>query len=372
MSAADLAKVVLLAHSADGVDPLAFRSEPARIWTLPVAERQESSRRIAVSPHRHVSAHGLRGTAQLPRADPGASADGAEGGSRSNESAITDPRTQVQRARRQDPSRGVCPYFSRIAVPPEIARGPSIPIDDYLSASLRQDLGDEEKGPLSLRSAVARVRKGEKHVRLPKLHSGTGLRAQSTHDRAAQGISLPFQFRLVLVATSDRMMLNAFRARGKGESAGGLLQLLSRPFRRNDAVPALQRDANRLQPVRTPRPAGLNRAERQESARLPCPNHQGDAGTSGRRTRHAAGAVDGLSVRRVRLHELVAAAPAEGAGGDRRRESRALARPRRRVGRCPLFHREPGVLRIGRDLHPGERRLGLARRTCPRRISRRR
>ncbi len=112
--------------------------------------------------------------------------------------------------------RGECVLIlgPRIAVPPEIARGPSIPIDDYLSASLRQDLGDEEKGPLSLRSAVARYEK-EKSTSacrsfIQELVSELDQHTTELHKDLA---SLPF--RLVLVATSDRMMLNAFRARGK-------------------------------------------------------------------------------------------------------------------------------------------------------------
>lgn len=111
--------------------------------------------------------------------------------------------------------RGECVLVlgPRIAAPAEIAGG-STPIDDYLANKLLEDLGGERHDPLDLRGAIARYEK-EKSASacrslLQELVSEFDAHSTDLHRDLA---SLPF--RLVLSATPDRMMANAFRLQGK-------------------------------------------------------------------------------------------------------------------------------------------------------------
>jgi hypothetical protein len=102
----------------------------------------------------------------------------------------------------------------RIAVPGGVSGGDGLPIDEYLSGRLLEDLGGDRQDPLGLRGAVARYEKekGPSACRslIQELVSEFDQQTTDLHKDLA---ALPF--RLVLSATPDRMMLNAFRAQGR-------------------------------------------------------------------------------------------------------------------------------------------------------------
>jgi hypothetical protein len=107
----------------------------------------------------------------------------------------------------------------RIMVPKEITGGQSIPIDDFLTDKLLEDLGAEGHGgggrdPSGLRGAIARYEKERNPAECRSFVQDrvTEFDPYSTelHRDLA---SLPF--RLVLSATPDTMMINAFRSQGK-------------------------------------------------------------------------------------------------------------------------------------------------------------
>ena len=102
-------------------------------------------------------------------------------------------------------------------MPPAIAGNEEIAIDDYLSRKLVEDLGGEEPGPVSLRTAIARYeqRLGGSALRSLVQQLVKDLDAHTT-DLHRDLATLPF--RLVLQATPDRMMFNAFVAAGKADA----------------------------------------------------------------------------------------------------------------------------------------------------------
>src|SRR6266850_4437149 len=102
----------------------------------------------------------------------------------------------------------------RIAVPIEITGGEGIPIDDYLSSKLLQDLGGDTHDPSGLRGAIARYEK-EKSASACRsvIQELVSELDQHTTDLHRDLASLPFK--LVLSTTPDQMMFNAFRSQGK-------------------------------------------------------------------------------------------------------------------------------------------------------------
>lgn len=105
----------------------------------------------------------------------------------------------------------------RIAVPNEITGGEGIPIDEYLSSKLLEDLGEDTHDPSGLRGAIARYEKAKSasacRSLIQELVSEIDQRTTDLHRDLA---SLPF--RLVLSTTPDRMMFNAFRSQGKPDA----------------------------------------------------------------------------------------------------------------------------------------------------------
>jgi len=102
----------------------------------------------------------------------------------------------------------------RIAMPAAICEGGDTPIADYLGRNLLGDLGEEKAESTTLRDVLIRYDQSEKSPFL----RGRYRQLLSTLDRHTTDLhrdlaSLPF--RLVLVATPDKMMANAFRAVGK-------------------------------------------------------------------------------------------------------------------------------------------------------------
>jgi TIR domain/SIR2-like domain len=105
----------------------------------------------------------------------------------------------------------------RVAVPAEIDGDESIPIDDYLSGKLLEDVARDIPEPSGLRGAIARYEKekGASACRslIQELVSDLGDRSTDLHRDLG---SLPF--RLILSTTPDRMMFHALRAQGKLEA----------------------------------------------------------------------------------------------------------------------------------------------------------
>jgi TIR domain/SIR2-like domain len=112
--------------------------------------------------------------------------------------------------------RGECVLVlgPRIAIPVDIAGGPRVTIDHYLSARLLEDAGLASTSHVALREAVARCEreKGAAACRsfIQELVSEFDQLTTELHTDLA---SLPF--RLVLMATPDRMMVNALTSAGK-------------------------------------------------------------------------------------------------------------------------------------------------------------
>ncbi len=112
--------------------------------------------------------------------------------------------------------RGECVLVlgPRIAIPAEIAGDSRVTIDQHLSARLLEDAGMASASHVALREAVARCEreKGAATCRslIQELVSEFDRHTTELHTDLA---SLPF--RLVLMATPDRMMVNALAAAGK-------------------------------------------------------------------------------------------------------------------------------------------------------------
>jgi len=112
--------------------------------------------------------------------------------------------------------RGECVLVlgPRIAIPADIAGGPRVTIDHYLSERLLEDAGMASTTHVALKEAVARCEreKGAAACRsfIQELVSEFDRHTTELHTDLA---SLPF--RLVLMATPDRMMVNALAAAGK-------------------------------------------------------------------------------------------------------------------------------------------------------------
>ena len=102
----------------------------------------------------------------------------------------------------------------RVAMPAAICNDEQVAIDDYLSRKLLEDLGEEGQASTNLREVIVRYeqRLGASTLRslFQQLVSALDPHTTDLHRDLA---SLPF--RLVLQATPDRMMYNAFRAVGK-------------------------------------------------------------------------------------------------------------------------------------------------------------
>jgi|KBSSwiStaDraftv2_1062776.scaffolds.fasta_scaffold34810_2 hypothetical protein len=102
----------------------------------------------------------------------------------------------------------------RIAMPPALSEGGDIPIADYLGRNLLKDLGEERTESTTLRDVLMRYDQSEKSPflrgRYRQLVSALDRHTTELHQELA---SLPFK--LVILATADRMMANAFRAVGK-------------------------------------------------------------------------------------------------------------------------------------------------------------
>jgi hypothetical protein len=112
--------------------------------------------------------------------------------------------------------RGECVLVlgPRIAIPADVGGGPRVTIDHYLSDRLLEDAGIASETHVVLREAVARCEreKGAAACRsfIQELVSEFDRHTTELHTDLA---SLPF--RLVLMATPDRMMVNALTAAGK-------------------------------------------------------------------------------------------------------------------------------------------------------------
>jgi hypothetical protein len=101
----------------------------------------------------------------------------------------------------------------RISVPHETG-GADVPIDDYLAARLREDLGDSGSESMDLRHAVARYQRERSSSACRSLLQDLCAEFDGcTTDLHLTLASLPF--RLILSATPDRMMAEALRRRGK-------------------------------------------------------------------------------------------------------------------------------------------------------------
>jgi hypothetical protein len=102
----------------------------------------------------------------------------------------------------------------RIAMPPEICEGGDTPIAEYLGRALLKDLGEEKPESTTLREVLMRYDQSEKSPFLRgRYRSLVSALDRHTTDLHRDLACLPF--RLVIVATADRMMANAFRAVGK-------------------------------------------------------------------------------------------------------------------------------------------------------------
>ena len=102
----------------------------------------------------------------------------------------------------------------RVAAPIEVAGADGVAIDDYLSGRLLADLGGEVQSPDGLRGAIARYEKERNTSACRSLIQGV-VSTFDTHTTELHRNLASLPFRLVLSATPDRMMLNAFRAEGK-------------------------------------------------------------------------------------------------------------------------------------------------------------
>jgi hypothetical protein len=102
----------------------------------------------------------------------------------------------------------------RIAVPKDVGGSEGLALDEYLSQRLLEDLGGDTQNPLGLRGAVARYEKeknaSECRSLIQQLVSELDPYTTDLHRNLA---SLPF--RLVLSATQDRMIFEAFRLERK-------------------------------------------------------------------------------------------------------------------------------------------------------------
>jgi hypothetical protein len=104
----------------------------------------------------------------------------------------------------------------RVAMPAAICPDGRTPIDDYLCQKLVEELGDDGNGSSSLRAVLTRSEEKAGASTLRSVFQGlVGELDQHTTDLHRDLASLPI--RLVLLATPDRMMFNAFREVGKTE-----------------------------------------------------------------------------------------------------------------------------------------------------------
>src|SRR6266478_3867851 len=102
----------------------------------------------------------------------------------------------------------------RIAAPAEVTGVEGLPIDDYLSSKLLEDLGGDTHDPSGLRGAIARYEKEKSASACRSLiQELVSELDQHTTDLLRDLASLPF--RLVLSTTPDRMMFNAFLSQKK-------------------------------------------------------------------------------------------------------------------------------------------------------------
>lgn len=102
----------------------------------------------------------------------------------------------------------------RIAVPAAIGEGGDTPIAEYLGRALLKDLGEEKTEGTALRDVLMRYDQSEKSPFLRgRYRQLVSVLDRHTTDLHQDLASLPF--RLVILATPDRMMATAFRAVGK-------------------------------------------------------------------------------------------------------------------------------------------------------------
>lgn len=102
----------------------------------------------------------------------------------------------------------------RLAMPSALCPERPTAIDEYLAARLEKTLGEAPPTPASLREVMTRYEQVKGGSRLRShVQQLVGALDEHTTDVHRHLASLPF--RLVLSATPDRMMANAFRAAGK-------------------------------------------------------------------------------------------------------------------------------------------------------------
>jgi len=102
----------------------------------------------------------------------------------------------------------------RVAMPAAICPDGHTPIDDYLCQKLAEELGDDGGGSCNLRAVLTHCEEKAGASTLRSVFQGlVGELDQHTTDLHRDLASLPI--RLVLLATPDRMMFNAFREVGK-------------------------------------------------------------------------------------------------------------------------------------------------------------
>ncbi len=101
----------------------------------------------------------------------------------------------------------------RILVPTDIA-GSDMPIDDHLAGKLLEDLDDDRSAPMDLRRSIARYEREKSPSACRSLvQELAGEFDGHTTDLHLDLAALPF--RLILLATPDRMMAHALRQRNK-------------------------------------------------------------------------------------------------------------------------------------------------------------
>ena len=101
----------------------------------------------------------------------------------------------------------------RITAPAEVA-GADTAIDDYVAAKLLEDLGAEVNAPVDLRGAIARYER-ERNASACRSLVQAVMGEFDSHCTDLHRDLAALPFRLVLSATPDRMMAEAFRAAGK-------------------------------------------------------------------------------------------------------------------------------------------------------------